>query len=55
MAWSFASLGLTNAPFLDAMAAAAVRRIVEFEPRNLSIMAWAFATLCFVDVPLFES
>lgn len=53
--WSIAKLALGNEPLLEALAAAAVRRITQAGPQGLSNTAWAFATCRFLHAPLFEA
>jgi len=53
--WSLATIKIADAPFLNSIASAAIRRRTEFGAQALSNTAWAFATLKFTDAPLLDS
>jgi len=55
MAWSFSALGLCHEPLLDAISAAALRRISEANPETLLSLAWAFSFLELHDTPLMQA
>jgi len=55
MAWAFAKLAVADEPRLQAIAAAARRKLPEFEAGQLSSTAWAWAQLLRADVPLLAS
>lgn len=39
----------------DALAAEAIRRLTDFEPKNLANTAWSFSTLAVYHVPLLDA
>ena len=44
-AWSFVTVGQTDASLFAALATAAERRMSDFQLQNLANIAWAFATV----------
>mmetsp|Transcript_89783 Transcript_89783/g.172092 ORF Transcript_89783/g.172092 Transcript_89783/m.172092 type:complete len:167 (-) Transcript_89783:46-546(-) len=54
-AWAFASIAFLDGPLMDAIAAAAIRKISEFYGQSISNMAWSIARLCLLDSPLIAS
>mmetsp|Transcript_16128 Transcript_16128/g.56232 ORF Transcript_16128/g.56232 Transcript_16128/m.56232 type:complete len:242 (-) Transcript_16128:1262-1987(-) len=54
-AWSLARLEYADYPFMESMAAWALRLISEFDHQQISNTAWSFAKLCFAHRPLLDS
>lgn len=56
MAWSFATLDVSDETLLTALAASASALISNFDPQSCANISWAFATLKRShDGPLFEA
>jgi len=53
--WSFATLGLADAPILTSIASASRRTIGEFGPQGLANTVWAYAKLAVLDAPLLDA
>lgn len=54
-AWAFATLAVRDAPLLDAIASAAIKKLIELRAQNLSNTAWAFSALRVPPAPLFSA
>jgi len=54
-AWAFANSDCLHRPGMDALSAAALRRIQETNPQAIANMAWSWARLLLYDLPLFDS
>jgi len=52
LAWSFAHLDIQNIPLMDAISAAAIKRITEFSASELLNMSLALEHLGVSDTPL---
>merc|ERR1740130_242262 len=55
LAWSFAKLSCMHMPLLDALSAAAMPTIPEFDALALNKMAWACAVFELHDPPLLQA
>jgi len=53
MAWSVATLAMSDCPLIEAISSQAIPSISAYNPQHLSNIAWAFAILGYEDPPFF--
>merc|ERR1712113_870287 len=54
-AWAVAPLHCNNPPLIEAIAAAAIRKLTDFAPEHISNPAWAVSALEFAHQPLLDA